>query len=112
MRLVEKRRRIYRSDSGHVSRGSPRPIIRSHGPKWLASRHARRANCDAVMGAIIQPGAPPEGKGTTRLTRSYMGSGYVLVVPARRTEVRRLEDVKDGKVGVEHAYWPHYVLSQ
>ena len=41
-----------------------------------------------------------------------MGSGYVLVVPARRTEVRRLEDVKDGKVGVEHASWPHYVLSQ
>ena len=80
---------------------------------WIVySRHARRANCDAVMGAIVQPGTPAEGKGTTRLTRSYMGSGYVLVVPARRTEVRRLEDVKDGKVGVEHASWPHYVLSQ
>src|SRR5207244_12674306 len=54
---------------------------------WLVcSRHSRRANCDAVMGAIVQPGTPAEGKGTTRLTRSYMGSGYVLVVPARRTD--------------------------
>lgn len=80
---------------------------------WIVySRHARRANCDAVMGAIVQHGAAPEGKGTTRLTRSYMGSGYLLVVSPRRTEVRRLEDVKDGKVGVEHTSWPHYVLSR
>jgi polar amino acid transport system substrate-binding protein len=80
---------------------------------WIVySRHARRANCDAVMGAIVQPGAPPEGKGTARLTRTYMESGYLLVAPARRTEVRQLEDVKSGKVGVEHTSWPHYVLSQ
>jgi len=80
---------------------------------WIVySRHARRASCDAVMGAIVQPGAPPEGRGTARVTRPYMGSGYLLVAPARRTEIGRLEDVKGGKVGVEHTSWPHYVLSQ
>ncbi len=80
---------------------------------WIVySRHARRANCDAVMGAIVQLGAPPESKGATRVTRAYMGSGYLLVAPGRRTEVRRLEDVKAGKVGVEHTSWPHYVLSR
>ena len=80
---------------------------------WIVfSRHARRANCDAVMGAIVQPGASPEDKGPTRFTRPYMGSGYVLVVPAPSTEIRQLEDVKDGKIGVEHTSWPHYVLSQ
>lgn len=80
---------------------------------WIVySRHARRASCDAVMGAIVQPGAPPQGKGTTRLTRPYMAGGYLLVVSARRTEIGRLEDVKGGKIGVEHTSWPHYVLSQ
>jgi polar amino acid transport system substrate-binding protein len=80
---------------------------------WIVyARHARRASCDAVMGAIVQPGAPAEGRGGTRLTRPYMGSGYLLVVPGGRTEIRRLEDVKAGKIGVEHTSWPHFVLSQ
>ncbi len=80
---------------------------------WIVfTRHARRASCDAVMGAIVQSGAP-EAKGPpSRLTRPYMGGGYVLVVPARRTDVRKLEDVKDGKIGVEHTSWPHYVLTK
>ncbi len=83
------------------------------GVSWIVfSRHARRAHCDAVMGAIVKPGAPPEDKGPTRFTRPYMGSGYVLVVPARSTKIRQLEDVKDGKIGVEHTSWPHYILSQ
>jgi len=50
------------------------------------------------MGAIIQPGAPPEDKGPMRFTRPYMASGYVLVVPARSTKIRQLEDMKDGVV--------------
>ncbi len=86
--------------------------VRLHVSWIVYSRHARRASCDAVMGAIVQPDAPPEGKGATRVTRPYMGGGYLLVVPARRTEIGRLEDVKGGKVGVEHTSWPHYVLSQ
>src|SRR2546430_5745324 len=64
------------------------------------------------IGAIVKPGAPPEDKGPTRFTRPYMGSGYVLVVPARSTKIRQLEDVKDGKIGVEHTSRPHYILSQ
>ena len=80
---------------------------------WIVyTRHARRASCDAVMGAIVQPGAPPEGRGATRLTRPYMSSGYLLVAPGGRTEIHRLEDVKAGKIGVEHTSWPHVVLSQ
>ncbi|HEX9545991.1 MAG TPA: hypothetical protein VF942_01570 [Acidimicrobiales bacterium] len=33
-----------------------------------------------------------------RFTRPYMASGYVLVVPARSTKIRQLEDMKDGVV--------------
>jgi polar amino acid transport system substrate-binding protein len=77
---------------------------------WIVfTRHARRVDCDATMGSIVKldddanPGRGP------RLTKPYLGTGYVLVVPAG-SSVHRLEDVKTGKIGVEHTSWPHYVL--
>jgi len=78
--------------------------------RWIVyTRHAQRAQCDAVMGSIVQPGAhAPPG---SLLTKPYVGSGYVLVIPPAVADVRRLEDVPNGKVGVEHTSWPHYLLA-
>jgi len=78
--------------------------------QWIVfTRHARRAQCDAVMGSIVQPDADaPRG---SLLTKPYVGSGYVLVIPPTVSDVRRLEDVPRGKVGVEHTSWPHYILT-
>jgi len=78
--------------------------------QWIVyTRHARRAQCDAVMGSIVQPDADaPRG---SLLTKPYVGSGYVLVIPPTASDVRRLEDVPRGKVGVEHTSWPHYILA-
>lgn len=79
--------------------------------QWIVfTRHARRVQCDAIMGSIVQKG---EGKGPRgiSLTKPYVGSGYVLVIPSSAPDAGRLEDLKPGKIGVEHTSWPHYVLS-
>jgi polar amino acid transport system substrate-binding protein len=81
---------------------------------WIVfTRHARRVQCDALMGSMIPPstGPPKNGRGAPQLTKPYAGGGYVLVVPPTAPAVERVEDVKGGKVGVEHASWPHYMLS-
>lgn len=79
---------------------------------WIVfTRHARRVDCDATMGSIVQ--GRPEEKGRRRgllLTKPYTGSGYVLVVPRAASEVRRPEDLKGGRIAVEHSSWPHYLL--
>ena len=76
---------------------------------WIVfTRHARRMDCDATMGSIVRLDEEGPGRGP-RLTRPYVGTGYVLVVPIR-SSIRRLEDVGRGKIGVEHASWPHYML--
>jgi polar amino acid transport system substrate-binding protein len=81
--------------------------VRLHVDWIVFTRHARRTDCDATIGSIVKEGeAPRRGP---RLTKPYVGSGYVLVVPASSAPVNRLEDVK-GKIAVEHASWPHYVL--
>ena len=82
-------------------------------PEWIVyTRHARRADCDAVIGAVVplttEDKAPP-GR-SVLLTKAYAGSGYVLLVPRADTAVHRVEDVKGGKIGVEYTSWPHYVL--
>jgi polar amino acid transport system substrate-binding protein len=82
-------------------------------PEWIVyTRHARRADCDAVIGAVVpltaEDKAPP-GR-SILLTKAYAGSGYVLLVPRADTAVHRVEDVKAGKIGVEYTSWPHYVL--
>lgn len=78
---------------------------------WIVfTRHARRTDCDAIMGSIVQRG---DDKGKRRgplLTKPYAGSGYVLVVPRATSDVRRVEDVKGSKIAVEHTSWPHYLL--
>src|SRR5919109_3536082 len=77
--------------------------------EWIVfTRHARRLDCDASIGAIVKAddGGPRRGP---RLTKPYVSSGYVLVLPAASPSVARLEDVK-GKIAVEHTSWPHYVL--
>ncbi len=76
--------------------------------EWIVfTRHARRVDCDATIGSIVKAdGAPRRGP---RLTRPYVASGYVLVLPPATPSVERVEDVK-GKIAVEHASWPHYVL--
>src|SRR5439155_1354072 len=76
---------------------------------WIVfTRHARRLDCDASIGTIVKAddGGPRRGP---RLTKPYVSSGYVLVLPAASPTITRLEDVK-GKIAVEHTSWPHYVL--
>ncbi len=76
---------------------------------WIVfTRHARRLDCDASIGTIVKAddGGPRRGP---RLTKPYVSSGYVLVLPAASPTIARLEDVK-GKIAVEHTSWPHYVL--
>ena len=80
---------------------------------WIVmTRHARRVDCDAIIGSIVPggPGGKAEPRGP-RLTKPYAGSGYLMVVPRARSDVHRPEDLKGGKVGVEHASWPHYLLN-
>ncbi len=84
-------------------------------PEWIVyTRHARRAECDAMIGAVVPLTAEDRPAGTGRggamLTKSYAGSGYVLLVPRAETAVHRVEDVKGGKIGVEYTSWPHYQL--
>ena len=81
-------------------------------PDWIVfTRHARRASCDAIIGAVVPLVADkaPPARGAL-LTKAYAGSGYVLLVPRADTAVHRVEDVKSGKVGVEYTSWPHYLL--
>ena len=77
---------------------------------WIVfTRHARRLDCDATMGSIVKlDGDGDRPTRGPRLTKPYIGTGYVLVVPTQ-SSAHRLEDVK-GKIGVEHTSWPHYVL--
>jgi polar amino acid transport system substrate-binding protein len=84
--------------------------VRLHVDWIVFTRHARRTDCDATIGSIVKAddGGPRRGP---RLTKPYVTSGYVLVVPAKAASVERLEDVK-GKIAVEHTSWPHYVLDQ
>jgi len=77
--------------------------------EWIVyTRHARRVECDATIGSIVKDEEPGPRRGP-RLTRPYMSSGYVLVIPAAARPVEHLEDIK-GKIGVEHTSWPHYLL--
>ena len=80
---------------------------------WIVfTRHARRIDCDATIGSIVKADtdgdAPRRGP---RLTKPYVTSGYILVVPPSSPPIERLEDVK-GKIAVEHTSWPHYVLDK
>ena len=81
-------------------------------PEWIVyTRHARRADCDAVIGAVVPLTAEDKPPGrSVILTKAYAGSGYVLLVPQADTTVHRVEDVKAGKIGVEYTSWPHYLL--
>src|SRR5882724_3259910 len=97
---------------------------------WIVfARHARRADCDAVMGSIVQSRgggsreAAEEGDTDQRqsgegiadephLTKPYASSGYVLVVSTRTPDVTRLAELKGGRVGIEHGPWPHYLLDK
>jgi len=86
--------------------------VRLHVDWIVFTRHARRIDCDASIGSIVKAdsdgGGPRRGP---RLTKPYVTSGYVLVVPAKSPSIERLEDAK-GKIAVEHTSWPHYVLDQ
>lgn len=86
--------------------------VRLHVDWIVFTRHARRTDCDASIGAIVKSdtdgGGPRRGP---RLSKPYVASGYILVVPAKAASVERLEDVK-GKIAVEHTSWPHYVLDK
>ena len=79
--------------------------------EWIVfTRHARRVDCDATIGAIVkdaEPGASPRGP---RLTKPYVSSGYVLVIPTASKPIARLDEIKNGKIAVEHSSWPHFVL--
>jgi polar amino acid transport system substrate-binding protein len=78
--------------------------------EWIVfTRHARRVECDATIGSIIKDEEPVPRRGP-RLTRPYMSSGYLLVIPAAAKPIEHLGDVKAGKIGVEHTSWPHYLL--
>ena len=80
---------------------------------WIVfTRHARRIDCDASIGSIVKAdtdgGGPRRGP---RLTKPYVTSGYILVVPPTSPPIERLEEVK-GTIAVEHTSWPHYVLER
>jgi polar amino acid transport system substrate-binding protein len=78
--------------------------------EWIVyTRHARRVECDATMGSIVKSDGDAPRRGP-RLTRPYLASGYVLVVPAAARSLEHLEDAKPGKIAVEHTSWPHYLL--
>jgi polar amino acid transport system substrate-binding protein len=81
--------------------------------EWIVfTRHARRTECDAVIGALVpltREDKGPPGRGGL-LTKPYAGGGYVLLVPRANTAVHRAEDVGAGKIGVEYTSWPHYLL--
>jgi polar amino acid transport system substrate-binding protein len=84
-------------------------------PEWIVyTRHARRADCDVMIGAVVplttEDRPTGSGRGGALLTKVYAGSGYVLLVPQSNTQVHRVEDVKGGKIGVEYTSWPHYQL--
>ena len=83
-------------------------------PEWIVfSRHARRAECDAVIGGVVQLAGEDHGpRRGVLLTKPYAGSGYVLLVPRANTLVHRPGDVKAGKIGVEYTSWPHYLLER
>lgn len=81
-------------------------------PEWIVyTRHARRAECDAVIGAVVplKDAKAPPGRSII-ITKAYAGSGYVLLVPQADNVVHGVEDVKGGKIGVEYTSWPHYLL--
>jgi len=85
--------------------------VRLHVDWIVFTRHARRLDCDATIGSIVKTDADGGPRRGPRLTKPYVESGYVLVVPAKATSIERLEDVK-GKIAVEHTSWPHYVLDK
>ena len=85
--------------------------VRLHVDWIVFTRHARRTDCDATIGSIVKTDADGGPRRGPRLTRPYVASGYVLVVPAKSPSIERLEDVK-GKIAVEHTSWPHYVLDK
>ena len=80
--------------------------------EWIVfTRHARRAECDAIIGAVVPlTGADKGPRRGSLLTKAYAASGYALVVPRADTAVHREADVKGGKIGVEYTSWPHYLL--
>jgi len=78
--------------------------------EWIVfTWHARRVECDATIGSIVKDADDGPRRGP-RLTRPYIASGYVLVVPVASAPIEHLVDAKGGKIGVEHTSWPHYVL--
>lgn len=85
--------------------------VRLHVDWIVFTRHARRLDCDATIGSIVKADADTGPRRGPRLTKPYVESGYVLVVPAKSASIERLEDVK-GKIAVEHTSWPHYVLDK
>lgn len=85
--------------------------VRLHVDWIVFTRHARRLDCDATIGSIVKSDAGGGPRRGPRLTKPYVASGYILVVPANSPSIERLEDVK-GKIAVEHTSWPHYVLDQ
>jgi len=85
--------------------------VRLHVDWIVFTRHARRLDCDATIGSIVKSDADGGPRRGPRLTKPYVASGYILVVPAKSPSIERLEDVK-GKIAVEHTSWPHYVLDQ
>jgi ABC-type amino acid transport substrate-binding protein len=80
--------------------------------EWIVyTYHARRTNCDAIIGSIV-PGdqGDKDKRPGPQLSKPYVGGSYVLVVPRATAGVQRPEDLHGGKIGVQHTSWPHYML--
>jgi ABC-type amino acid transport substrate-binding protein len=85
--------------------------VRMHVDWIVFTRHARQAECDALIGSVVQGGgAGARARRGLRLSKPYAGGGYLLVVPRTAGAVTGIEGVT-GKIGVEHTSWPHYLLS-
>ena len=86
--------------------------VRVHVDWIVFTRHARRVECDALIGSILQGGEAASGRRRgPRLSKPYAGGGYLLVVPKTAAGITRVEDVTGGKIGVEHTSWPHYLFT-
>ncbi len=89
------------------ARGKTGPMITGSG-REPGSTGGVGGGTGAVAKDSTDGGGPRRGP---RLTKPYVTSGYVLVVPPTSPPIERLEDVK-GKIAVEHTSWPHYVLER
>lgn len=81
--------------------------------RWVNARqHARRAQCDAVMGAAVLNAAPAGAPMRSVLTAPYMRAGSVLIAAQRFGSITSLDQLNQAHVAVPSGSWAHRYLDQ